>query len=34
MGIVHGVFCLGCCWFLMSVSGVSGVMSIRIRGQA
>jgi predicted metal-binding membrane protein len=28
MGIVHGVFCLGCCWFLMTLLFYGGVMNL------
>ncbi len=28
MGIEHGVFCLGCCWFLMALLFVGGVMNL------
>ncbi len=28
MGIEHGVYCLGCCWVLMSLLFVGGVMSL------
>ena len=28
MGIDHGVFCLACCWFLMSLLFVGGVMNL------
>jgi predicted metal-binding membrane protein len=24
----HGLFCLGCCWFLMALMFVSGVMNL------
>jgi predicted metal-binding membrane protein len=27
MGLAHGTFCLGCCWFLMGLLFVGGVMS-------
>lgn len=27
MGIVHGTWCLGCCWLLMALLFVGGVMS-------
>ena len=27
MGIVHGAYCLGCCWFLMALLFVGGVMN-------
>jgi len=29
MGIKHGQFCLGCCWFLMALLFVSGVMNLK-----
>jgi predicted metal-binding membrane protein len=28
MGIVHGSYCLGCCWFLMALLFVGGVMNL------
>ena len=28
MGIKHGVFCLGCCWFLMTLLFYGGVMNL------
>jgi predicted metal-binding membrane protein len=28
MGIDHGVFCLACCWFLMALLFVGGVMNL------
>lgn len=28
MGMVHGVFCLGCCWALMALLFVGGIMNI------
>jgi predicted metal-binding membrane protein len=28
MGLAHGVFCLGCCWVLMSLLFVGGVMNL------
>ncbi len=28
MGLVHGVLCLGCCWFLMALLFVGGVMNL------
>ena len=28
MGIEHGVFCLGCCWFLMALLFVGGIMNL------
>ena len=28
MGLKHGVFCAGCCWFLMALLFVAGVMNI------
>jgi predicted metal-binding membrane protein len=27
MGLVHGAYCLGCCWFLMALLFVGGVMN-------
>ena len=28
MGVVHGLFCLGCCWALFAVLVAAGVMSL------
>ena len=28
MGIVHGAYCLGCCWALFAVLVAAGVMSL------
>ena len=28
MGLEHGVYCLGCCWVLMAVLFVVGVMNL------
>ena len=28
MGVHHGVYCLGCCWALMLLAFVSGVMNL------
>ncbi len=28
MGLMHGLFCIGCCWVLMTLLFVSGVMSL------
>jgi predicted metal-binding membrane protein len=28
MGLAHGVYCLGCCWLLMALLFVGGVMSL------
>jgi predicted metal-binding membrane protein len=28
MGIEHGIFCLGCCWLLMALLFVGGVMNL------
>ncbi len=28
MGLVHGAFCLGCCWFLMGLLFFGGVMNV------
>jgi predicted metal-binding membrane protein len=28
MGLAHGVFCLGCCWALMLLLFVGGVMNL------
>jgi predicted metal-binding membrane protein len=27
MGLAHGAYCLGCCWFLMTLLFVGGVMN-------
>ena len=27
-GVGHGIFCLGCCWMLMGVLFVGGIMSL------
>ena len=27
MGIDHGAYCLGCCWFLMALLFVGGIMN-------
>ncbi len=27
MGLEHGAYCLGCCWFLMALLFVGGVMN-------
>jgi predicted metal-binding membrane protein len=27
MGVIHGAYCLGCCWFLMALLFVGGVMN-------
>ena len=29
MGLRHGVYCLGCCWVLMTLLFVLGVMNLR-----
>ena len=28
MGIDHGAFCMGCCWFLMALLFVGGIMNL------
>ncbi len=28
MGLVHGAYCLGCCWVLMGLLFVGGVMNL------
>jgi predicted metal-binding membrane protein len=28
MGVRHGTFCVGCCWFLMALLFVAGVMNL------
>ncbi len=28
MGMEHGAYCLGCCWFLMALLFVGGVMNL------
>ncbi len=28
MGIVHGAYCVGCCWFLMGLLFFGGVMNL------
>jgi predicted metal-binding membrane protein len=28
MGIQHGTFCVGCCWLLMALLFVAGVMNL------
>jgi predicted metal-binding membrane protein len=28
MGAIHGAFCLGCCWLLMALLFVGGVMNL------
>ena len=28
MGLVHGTYCVGCCWFLMALLFVGGIMNI------
>jgi len=28
MGLIHGAYCLGCCWFLMALLFVGGVMNL------
>ena len=28
MGLLHGTFCIGCCWLLMALLFVGGVMNL------
>jgi predicted metal-binding membrane protein len=28
MGVAHGLYCLGCCWFLMALMFAAGIMSL------
>ena len=28
MGLAHGTFCVGCCWMLMALLFVAGVMNL------
>jgi predicted metal-binding membrane protein len=28
MGLAHGAYCLGCCWFLMALLFVGGIMNV------
>ena len=28
MGVEHGAFCVGCCWFLMGLLFVGGIMNL------
>jgi predicted metal-binding membrane protein len=28
MGLLHGAFCVGCCWFLMGLMFFGGVMNL------
>ena len=28
MGVSHGAYCVGCCWFLMALLFVGGVMNL------
>jgi predicted metal-binding membrane protein len=28
MGLAHGLYCLGCCWFLMALMFAAGIMSL------
>jgi predicted metal-binding membrane protein len=28
MGVEHGLYCLGCCWFLMALLFAAGIMSL------
>jgi predicted metal-binding membrane protein len=28
MGLLHGGYCVGCCWFLMALLFVAGVMNL------
>jgi predicted metal-binding membrane protein len=29
LGLKHGSYCVGCCWFLMTILFVSGVMNLK-----
>lgn len=29
LGLIHGSYCVGCCWFLMTLLFVSGVMNLK-----
>jgi predicted metal-binding membrane protein len=28
MGLEHGLYCVGCCWFLMALLFVGGIMNL------
>ena len=28
MGLMHGTFCIGCCWLLMTLLFIGGVMNL------
>jgi predicted metal-binding membrane protein len=28
MGMVHGIFCIGCCWVLMALLFIGGIMNV------
>jgi predicted metal-binding membrane protein len=28
MGLEHGIYCLGCCWFLMALLFFGGIMNL------
>jgi predicted metal-binding membrane protein len=28
MGLGHGAYCVGCCWFLMALLFVGGIMNL------
>lgn len=28
MGVAHGIYCLGCCWFLMALLFFGGIMNL------
>ena len=32
MGVEHGIYCLGCCWFLMGLMFTAGVMNLAWMG--
>ena len=34
MGLEHGAYCLGCCWFLMALLFFGGVMNQLVAGSA
>ena len=33
MGVEHGLYCLGCCWFLMALLFAAGIMSVFVDGR-
>jgi len=34
MGLIHGLYCIGCCWAIMVLAFVGGVMSLLWMGLA